>query len=100
MFVSIQHGSHFCKESLVPSKPLVQLLRSSADWVGKLPEGPEPLDVAGWSQPNFEAAWTEPISWAEFLNRLWKSEQMQELYQVDDAGNFTHEKETKEDGRA
>ena len=77
----------------MPSRPLVHLLRSSADWVASLPEGPETLDVEGWGQTNFEAAWTEPVSWPEFLNRLWKSKRMQEVFQLDDTGVFISEKE-------
>ena len=79
----------------MPSKPLVHLLRSSADWVASLPEGPEALDVEGWGQTNFEIAWTEPISWSEFLDRLWQSKHMREVFQLDDTGAFITEKDTK-----
>lgn len=79
----------------MPAKSLVHLLRSSADWVANLPEGPEALDVSGWDQTNFEAAWVEPVSWPEFLNRLWQSKRMQKVFQLDDTGTFIPEKGKK-----
>ena len=80
------------------SKPPSYLLRPSSAWVTSLPESDESVDVSGWDQDNFEEAWTEPISWPEFLNRLLKSKRMQKLFQVDETGLVLSEKESQPDG--
>ena len=80
------------------SKPPIYLLRPSSAWVTSLPESDESVDVSGWDQDNFEEAWTEPISWPEFLNRLLKSKRMQKLFQVDETGLVLSENESQPDG--
>jgi hypothetical protein len=77
------------------SETLIHLLRPSSGWVENLPPYPEAIDVVGWNQENFEEAWTESISWPEFLSRLWKSKRMQKIFQLDDTGVFIPEKEKK-----
>ena len=74
-------------------KPPIYLLRPSSAWVTNLPAGEEAVDVSGWDQKNFEEAWTEPISWPEFLNRLLKSKRMRKLFQIDVTGLVVSEKE-------